>query len=123
MHVIAHIEQRSHGQHEGLLHLGAVGTGRELRLDQRHHGRDAKSREHDLVGQETGNAGLRGVQADFFTRLAQRGLGRIAVLRVDGATGERNLPRMLAQMVGPDREQDGRLAGMFLDADQHRRSA
>ena len=53
-------------------------------------------------------------------RRKRRG-GRIRIEHIDGASGEGDLARMLAQVPRPDGEQDARLACIFLEPNEHRR--
>ena len=74
------------------------------------HGRDAKARDHDVIGQVAGELHQLGSQADLLVSLAQCRVPRIGILRLDAAAGKADLAGMILERRGALREQHGQAA-------------
>ena len=85
---------------EGLGHFEAVEGQRERQGDQSDHGRDAIAGGDEIIVQAADHLDLFARQADLLFGLAQRGLDRGAVARVEPPAGKADLPGVIVEVVG-----------------------
>jgi hypothetical protein len=90
----------------------------ERRFNQRHQRRDAKSRAGEIGIEPAERLDEPLLEPDLFVRLAQRRLAR-SLARVDLAAGKGYLPRMGAQIRGPQGQENTESAGPFDDWQKH----
>ena len=118
--VVGRIEQVAERHLEGVFDLLARERQLEAGPHERHHGRDAKAGDHDVVGEIADDGDETRVEADLFARFARCCGRRAAVARLDTPAGKADLPGVIAQLRGALREQHGEI-GSFDQRNQHRR--
>src|SRR6478735_9029392 len=118
--VVLGIHQERERHLEGVNHFRLVDLQREAGLDPRDRRQDAKSERGSVEIEIADRLDELALEADFLTGLAQRGIERGSVGRIDLAAGKGNLAGVAGEMLRALCQQHGRLR-MIDHRDQHRR--
>lgn len=105
--VVGAIHQKVERHFKDFCNLEHISGKLERWLDQGDHGRDTKARARQIVGQCANNFNVLPGKPSFLFRLAQGRRDRIAIFRINPTTGKTDLPCVIVQMRGAQREQQG----------------
>ncbi len=119
--MIRRIEEMFERHLENLGHLERIRFERERRMYRAHHGRNPESRSREINRQTSKNFYVRGIDSDFFVRFTQRRHLGGKIRGLHPPTGERDLPRVVVQMVGTASQQHPDAVAVNNQRQQYRR--
>ncbi len=107
--MVDRVHQKPQRHFEHLVDFVGVGVQLEARPHPRHRGKDAKSKTGGIEIEIPDRGDEGAMQTDLLLRLAQRGVERRRIGRIDLAAGKRYLPGVIIEMSGALGQQHRRL--------------